>query len=302
MSTLDTVRFDLFPAPWGNEVPRGWRDLQGGRRETRGAEITATAYRILQHEESGLRVGGTPSEPEWLEVSLPRLLHETNGILLKPEEVPAAVERMRGLLADVVPATALSDLTRADLVNHFRFRPEDVIQAMRGLPHPKVRTKGREFFGTGLEWPGSKVHIRFYDKRAEQDGVPGDIMRLEFQLRGRKHLPAIWDGASFDCATLHGYYRRLVLQFEPRKLARPSDLAGFLAWLDRSGILVEEQRPLEVYLSLKSNAKYRQRLSAKVRAALVPELVLDFNRLLPAGGWPVWIDFEPLRKVIAEAG
>jgi hypothetical protein len=293
MSTLDTVRFDLKPAAWTGKLPPGWKDIRGTRSELHGTEKTDTGYRMLQHQTTGLRVGGSPSDALWLETSMPRLVHPSNGILLRPGQVPLAVERCRELLDAAAPASSLEEMTRADLALHFREHPDNVIQALRGLKHPKVRRAAREFFGTGLEWPGANVHARFYDKRMEQDRRPGDVMRLEFQVRGRKHLPAIWNGRDFDMATAHRSYRRLALGFQPRPLTRPADLAGFLAWLDRSNVLVRDERPAEVFLSMKSSVRYRQHLRAQMRRAIVPEFVLDFTRLIPETGSPEWIDCPP---------
>jgi hypothetical protein len=234
-----------------------------------------------------------------VETSLPRLLHPSNGILLKPSEMPASVSRLRNLLALAAPDAALGQMTRADLVLHFRMDPDDAIQAFRGIPHPKVRRAAREFFGTGLEWPGDHVHIRFYDKLREMEQRRGDIMRLEFQLRGRKQLPAIWDGSAFDMVTAHLFYRRLALGFEPRSLSRPSDLVGFLAWLERNAGTVKGQRPLDVYLAMKK-PEYGRQLRASVRRASVPELVLDFRELLEPDSLPDFIDCYPTPKPVLQ--
>jgi hypothetical protein len=248
---------------------------------------------MLQEPASGLRIGGDHAAPAWLEVSLPRVVHPSNGYLLRPEQTPAAVAAVRDMLATVAPGATLGDPTRLDLVAHLPIYPPDAIDSFRDLPHPKVRRRSREFFGSGLEWPGDGVHVRLYDKSLEQNGVRGDVTRLEFQLRRRKYLPSCWDGVNFDSLGLHHCYRRLALAFEPRRLVRPRGVSELLAWLTLEGVVVNGQRPLDAYLAGRSE-RQRRRILRAIQAAQVRYVALELDAMLPLGTWPEWIDVPPV--------
>jgi hypothetical protein len=293
VSTFDTVRFSLDGSGhWtdSHDLPEGWSNTDALFIE--GNEVRRS--RIRQHDATGLRIGGPPEGALWVEASLPRLVHPVNGILLKPDELPSAVASLKALVKQAAETSTLGDLTRCDLALNFLIEPSLAIRSLRGISHPRIRRAGKEFFDSGLDWPGHKVHARLYDKGLEQNGVRGGPMRLEFQLRGKSALPAVWNGTSLDASIAHQSYRRLALGFQPRPLAAPTSVIEFLAWLHESGVEIDGVRPLEVFIAMKACPRYRRRLRAKVLRAKAGQFVLDLDSLLPVEGFPDFHDCLPV--------
>lgn len=292
MTTLDTVRFDL-----GGR----WNGRKGDFKETIKATVETGldgeenrfSNRFFNNELTGLRIGGSLEAPLWCEVSLPRLLYGSNGRLLRPSDVPAAMDVLTGVLASVIDHVNYDRLTRCDIALHFPVRACESIAALRATRHPAVRSMPREFFETGLEWIGSQIVIRFYDKGVEQNGVTCDVMRLEFQLRGKalaKLAPLFMNGA-FDVDEVHRVFYNLVSKFRPRPLAKPATMTEFLALLNSENLsFMDGRRCLEVYLSMKSSARYRDQLRREVQRSRPPQFILDLQDYVPASGEPKFID------------
>jgi hypothetical protein len=297
MSTFDTVRWDLAVHPWGVNVPAGWAERTGTSSTIEsGKDQRLNHYKMLQHEQSGLRVGGDAYSARWLEVSLPRLLHGSNGYLLRPDQIPEAITRVQALLAQVAPNASLVELTRADLVVNLFVDRVASIAALRGVRHPRVRGYPKEYFETGLDWVGTRVVVRFYDKGAEMNSAPSDYMRLEFQLRAKAlaKAPCLWDGKTLIAENARTHYRELALGFEPKPVANPSSLLHFLALLHREQVQVLGQSAVEVYLATGKNEKYRRRVRAQIQGIEVPDFILYLPELLPIDAWPTFHDCLPL--------
>lgn len=304
---LDTVRFRVQNGQWlTGGAPVCWSEkaVQGVELPAGGDEIeqaAAESYfkRLFQHEASGMRLYGDQYEAHTLEVSLPRMLYGCNGRELRPEDAEGASSLLWSYLHGICPAATLPELTRCDLVKNFRGDPAKWVAMHRGIRHPRIRNSTHEWFGTGLTWPGSRIYVNLYDKRLELEGVPGDVMRLEFQLRSRETPRDVWNGRTFDVRRAYDRYRELACGFEPRPFVCVNTLGEFLAWLDKAGVLVDGLRPLEVYLSGRKRwARWKVRRQIEGIAALRKERVV-YSELLPSQGWPEWVDCVPAEEAVA---
>lgn len=218
-------------------------------------------------------------------------------------DIPGALNQARSLLGAVAENCSLAQLTRADITQHLEVDRMASLAALHGVRHPRVRSDPREFFGTGLEWCGSAIVIRYYDKSAEQNGVPGDLMRLEFQLRTKAlaKLPSLWDGKILNADAARQIYRLLSLEFKPQPVAQPGSLVEFLALLQRESVELCGRPAVEVFVSMKKTPKYQRWLRSQVMAADVPEFLLELDLLLPLDAWPKLVDCPPAEEVALAA-
>lgn len=287
---IDTVRFSIGPTDWSKEIlPAGWVEDAASKMRTICGDYEASGSRLCKHEPSGLRVGGSAEAAEWLEVSLPRLVYLHNGILLRPEDLPTAYAELKKLLTIAAPAASLKRLLRLDLVCQFAADIREWIPMLRNVQHPRVRRKAKEWFDSGLTWPGQYHHVNLYDKNLEKFKTPGNVARLEFQLKGRAIPEGLWTSEGFDFHACYGHYRKLCMGFAPVPLPAPSNLIEFLAWLDRSGCVVDGMRPVERFLASKSRAQ-QFKLRRALRSASYEVKRIDWAELLPASSFPAWVD------------
>lgn len=269
---IDTIRIALAVGSWAHlpDIDSGWdiNDTQAGTRKfivkERSDRYNVERKLWLTHRATGLRVWGTDLVPEWLEVSLPRVLHGRNASLIKNDfELCEAFLALQELLLQVrVPLPSESSTvlfspflkcTRLDLCWHFKGLIQEWIESFRLSGHPRVRRPLEIFSGTGLVWPGSGVRIRMYDKRREVYRKAGDIVRVEHQLRGMilKDLGL----RLFDEAWLGGFerlwsiFKDLTLPFNPEMRHEVSTLAEILALGESLGVKFGVQSPFELWAS-----------------------------------------------------
>jgi hypothetical protein len=120
--------------------------------------------------------------------------------------------------------------------------------------------------------------------------IPGDVVRLEFQLKKRRGVPdGLWNGSNFDFRACYSHYRHLALGFMPRALPTPQNWPEFLAWIHASRVTVDGIRPLDAWLAGK-NDRSRRRIKAQVRRSVCQEQRVSFAELLPADVYPEWVD------------
>lgn len=266
---IDTIRFKLAPCSWVDldAVPDTW-DIKDGESCSRRFNKTEKRQqfgvdtgRMLMHRETGLRVAGSCLVPEWLEVSLPRVYHGRNGLLLENDtEVYGALLQLEKLLrqvalisapADLKPFAIFAKITRLDLCWQFVGKIETWIQAFRYNKHPNVRRPTVQHNGSGLVFPGVGMHIRFYDKRKEVYRRPGDIVRVECQMRGSKLRE--FGLTNFEESFLGGFsrlwsiFKDIILKFNPDQLTEISTVAELLSMLEASDVKIGTQTPFEIW-------------------------------------------------------
>lgn len=291
---IDTIRLKLLSVDGWKDPGSGW-SFQRGEKLMQDAESggpVETSYRMFQHEESGFRIGGSDSAPRWAEVSLPRLVYGSNGILLKQEDCASASAAVRDLVHMCVQKPEFQGVSRLDLVGQFQGDLRQWNEGLRRVPHRRVRRSGLEFFDSGLVWPGKKLHVRLYDKGLEQTGKRSSCVRLEFQARD-KLIPACCgpeNGLSIDYEGAYAAYRRFCLGFNPKVVPVIGKLVDLLSWCNLCGFEHDGMTPTEMYLRALSDRQQR-RLRAQLSAVELRYFEIDWNRLVPESGDAPFIDF-----------
>lgn len=274
---IDTVRFKLFASPF-KSTPFGWEVKEGTWISDIDGEVIS--WKQCQHKETGLRLYGTEGMAQSLEVSLPKVMHGCNGILLRLKEINTAYRAALDLATEAVMRPDPESITRYDLVLHFHGPACDYLASLRGLKHKKVRNRCCEFFGSGLEWPGRYVHIRLYDKKLELEGSPGMVQRLEFQLRGSS-MRDVWSSRSgFDPESCYKQYRDLCDGFASRSVPRFGSVNDLLAFLLKNEVVVNGVDPVERYLACRSN-RQRYRINKDLNSVRLDYFSANFTDNLP---------------------
>lgn len=241
---VDTIRAGFF-GEWRPSAHDGW-DVRVTRRiKGDGEAAWEGVERLMVHRDSGMRVGGTEEFSLWLEVSLPRMIHGTNAMMIRDQgQLDEAIERLLAAAREVsVPLSAVmgAALSRVDLCAQFRFPPDLMILAHREAVHPCFRRRPDHYRGGSLRFVGSERVCKFYDKLHEMSRQPGDVVRVEWELRSRAlardfgREPVVLGGLRID--DCYQTFRRLCLAFEPAPppAARPS-VADMLTVGIRDGV------------------------------------------------------------------
>lgn len=291
---IDTVRFHTGGSWRDSFTPSGWsittneKDIDGRKDRSR----------FCFHEDTGLRVTGSPAGPSLVECSLPRILHGSNGRLIRdPHDLQQAVAKVLDMVSKVVESPDAGKLTRLDTVWQFKGDPASWITSLGCARHPSIRSEPQHFFGQSVSWVGTTMCLRIYDKRQETFGKPGDVVRVESQVRGKtlKQLQPVvgsslaqlqWDGC---WKVLRAVVTELPA-FKIRDTSRPLSLAGFLAYLQVNKVMVGDQHAEDAYLLARSTRQQR-RLRAMMSTASREELItVDPAALFPEVGPPEVVD------------
>lgn len=293
---IDTVRIGLLGLGGWQQAPSSSWTFSSGRKLVQegieGASVE-TSYRMFQHEASGLRVGGGEESPRWVEVSLPRLVYGSNGILLKESDCAVAAERVQELVSQCVSRPQFLELSRVDLVGQFSGDLRQWNEAFRRVPHQRIRRTGLEFFDSGLVWPGKHLHVRLYDKGLEQLGRRSNCVRLEFQTRGKlvPHSVLNADRLKIDYHKAYESFRKLCLGFSPKVVPIIGKIADLLAWCNACGFQNDGMTPTELYLRSLSHRQQR-RLRAQLSLVELRHFRIDWDSLVPESAPPSFVDFE----------
>lgn len=223
-------------------------------------------------------------------VSLPRLLHGSNGYLIKSQvELEAALVLLiekAGELGN--PSVPDYHFTRVDLVWQFAGDTADYIQAHRSARHPRIRKDSAIYEGRSLAFNGSEMRICIYDKVKKQTRRNGNIVRVEIQLTGGRLIEELGDGnrvTSLSFGACYTAYRRILLGFTPSAVPRASGIAELLAIGERSGWQAGGASAFEIYTAGMSSRQIR-RIQHDM-ASLRPTVHnIDWAQLLPADAPP----------------
>ncbi|MCG3777124.1 MAG: hypothetical protein JW395_4000 [Nitrospira sp.] len=306
---LDTIRLKpnrLFHQDITDHLPDGWKsaDTLYNRSVTRNSGTAGCNRILLTHKLTGMRVGGSRSTATWLEVSLPRLLHGHNGRLIaNQKELDDALAKLNNLVGQVcLPAInkAEDKFTRVDLVLQFRDNPAAFKAAHRNCRHSWIRREAGEYDGESIYWKGADMTVRIYDKQLEQRGQPGNIVRVEVELRRealKKAFFGMRDSPEFEWRELtslsfgrcYEVYREIMCGFRPARLRRMSSMAEFLAMADQAGWKWEGVPAFDLWRIDK--CAHHVRRVRKEMARLRPHIHhIDWEVLLPEDEFPPLVE------------
>jgi hypothetical protein len=293
---IDTVRL-FFPHECHPDLHSDW-DLTthtSDKIRADGHPAQTVGFTYL-HRPTRLRARGRDQMIEWVETSLSRLLFGHNGRLITSQkEIDQAMLRLSRLLKQVgTQRTALRYFTRVDLVWQFRGDPNAFIIAHRNCRHRSIRKDAGSFDHNSLFWKGSNMRVSMYDKAREQTGKPGDVVRVEVQLRGQRLKTALGDGekvTGLDLDLCYQAYRQILLGFTPPALPLIGTVAELLALGERHHWTAHGVPAFDLWARGKS-ARQVSRVRQQM-AALRPEVhEIDWEALLPARSLPPIVDVD----------
>ncbi|MBA2269126.1 MAG: hypothetical protein H0W20_00815 [Chthoniobacterales bacterium] len=140
----------------------------------------------------------------------------------------------------------------------------------------------------GLEWRGS-TRITMYDKVLKQTKRPGNVIRLEVELRGKKLAQLLNSGipvTSLDFRVCYGAYRRIVQMFRPIASPQCRDTLDLIAF-------TAQRYSIDLWPHWKTVYKNRQSANRARRRLLGLKLSyykIDWATLLPNSRPRVRID------------
>lgn len=292
MPMLDTVTmFRPFrlqaPGP-----PTGWQHTRySGSRSGSPASVESFD---LDDPTTGYHAHGKLGEIRYHRASLPRLLHGSNGRLIKNQaELDSALALLAANAGQLgYCASPSHHYTRVDLVWQFRGDPAQFVQAHRVCRHPRIRSNPIRYEERSIAFAGSEMRISIYDKVRERFGRDGNIVRVEVQLRGGRLEEELGDGdrvTHLDFAACYQAYRRILLGFQPSTIPVVSSIGRLLALGEREGWQSGGVPCFDLYTA--GLCKRQVHRIRKEIASLRPELFsLDWEQLLPADGPPPVIE------------
>ena len=294
---IDTVRFSqtwkLRP-----DIPQTWKSTTHTYDHVDETQTHVARRRwLLTHDPTGLRAVGSGSTIEYVECSLPRLLHGTNGMLLRDQlEIDLALQKLDLLLDEVGdPLDNTRSFTRLDLVWQFRGDPGLFINAHRNCRHKNIRAEPLCYERGSLTWAGSQIRIRFYDKLRQMTKKPGDVIRVEVQLRGSLLRERFGSGSplmDLDFDECYKVYRQVLLGFCPSPVAKVSKFAHLLATGMREGWNSNGIGIFDLHTQHLSD-KQRRRLQKEIAILRADAFQVDWSELLPQDGRPEPVEIEP---------
>lgn len=291
---IDTVRLKVL-APWnGSTIPSGWVVSEGAKVDTGNGRMAN--YRAMCDVRTGFRISGTATDATAVEVSLPRLLHGSNGALLKSEDevkeafrlMGARMEKALKLESDYRPAiTRLDAAWNCEIDGGVR----TVIRSVENARHANVRRATVVYKGESIHWPGTNCRVRIYDKGKEVLGRESNVVRFEAQFREKWVKPF---NENPECMGQAAYQalREAVLKLQVVEEPRFGDLASLFAYMEQDGVRDSQGRDvLAIYRAgLSRSARYR--IDAQIRAARVNYSKVIFSSLFPAGALPPVVEIR----------
>ncbi len=223
--------------------------------------------------------------------SLPRLLFGHNGRLIQNQaQIDAALDLMRAKAGELgsPPATADLRFVRADLVWQFSIDPAQVVLAHRNSRHPRIRSNPIRYEDRSIVFAGRERRVSFYDKVLERFKHPGNVLRVEVQLRGQVLKDQLGDGDAvthLDFNACYRVYREILLGFEPSPVPQVTKIAHLLAIGEKEGWQSNGVTSFQLYTAGESARTVRRlkRQMALLRPAIFQ---IHWRELLPEGGPP----------------
>ena len=251
----------------------------------------------LDEAATGFHVHGEGDKLLYFRVSLSRLLHGENGLLLENQtEVDAAMN----LLWDKIAAlgSILSGdfwFTRIDLVWQFRGDTSSFVRAHRLCRHPLIRADFVCYGPRSCALKGKEMRISIYDKTRERFKYDGDVVRIEIKLSGDRLKQFLGQGekvTSLNFDACYDAYRDIMRGFQPAAMPIVKSRASFLAIAERADWNFNGVSAFELYTAgMSSRQIFRLR---KDMQGLCPSVFeIDWSELLPADEPPPPVELFP---------
>ena len=311
---IDTIRGTLevpFKISAMADIPEEWE-----YKKVRTTENDrATTTHLFYHKPTGLRLHGRTwyndqeygYEPKYVdgtpictsvEVAMPRLIHESNSVLISDEDMlHDAYSSLKYLMIQVLEYDQLPRYTRVDLVWQFRGNMIDYINSFRSVRHPNIRGGQIIYEGETIQWKGHRLDILMYDKLKEK-GIrwkqDTSTVRVEVRLRNQtKNIqeqltkPCI-GGRELDFEKCYTRYRDTLLQLEPKAIETYKKKGAYevLAYVKAHGVTDHQGRPLLDMATQNLTRSGRYAMIKKLEGLVAKHRMVTFRKLLPEQQMP----------------
>lgn len=246
----------------------------------------AASHRIL-----GIFIRGDGSYITSVKVSLPRLVHGDNAQLIQNQhEADQALETLQDIVGEIADTSRGSNhFTRVDLCWQFEHDPAALIRAHRHCVYPRCKLSKREFGDRSAAWEYSGKRIVMYDKSLQRTGRPGNVVRVEVQLRKeplKNFLGEDGQVRTLDFERCYHVFRRVLTTFAPSvNVHSPRNIYEALAILEREASEAGRDSPLSLVLDT-MNARTGREWRRLITAALLRLEHFQWEQELPESGPP----------------
>lgn len=181
----------------------------------------------------------------YAQASLPRVLFGNNGsVIAWQHEIDEALATLNKALDLISRRVSKGEVfTRVDLVWQFDVQPSEFHRALLYVRHPLIRQNPIDYGNKGLEWRsrsrGAGCKIVGYDKLLKDTKTPGNVTRLEVQLRGSRLKQLVGSGASvtrLDFAQCYQAYRTIIQKFRPKPVPKIAAVVDLIAYANTLGV------------------------------------------------------------------
>lgn len=307
---IDTVRFGLL-GTWNSDPfvgpIKGHCDLgdypyhcfevfTNNRQKRRGSGAAEGEPQVFAVDRMlGMRIEGTREGPEWLEVSLPRLVYGSNGHLLtNDEEITRALGRLVYHLHQVARDARLIQLRRLDLCWQFEIDCGAYLRAASGLSWGLCRQTPMVYPGESVTWRGTGSSLCLYDKGLEAEREAGGPLRAEVRFKTKADCAVRGFRWAEDLAFSRCYaaYRAELLKVptvrlvDQHTLRGSPTLPGYLAVLEQAGARLGDELAADWYLARVPDRTRRRLRAEMARQRGLGWVEVDWASRLPENGPP----------------
>lgn len=321
---IDTIRGNLeipFKMEALREAPENWEYQRNRKTDVKGSKTTHLFY----HKPTGLRLHGKTwmnsqeyiREPKYqdgeaictsVEVAMPRLVHDSNGILLSNEqELEEAYSCLKYLMRQILEYDQTPELTRVDLVWQFRGDMQDWINSFRQVTHPNIRGGQIIYEGETIQWKGHRLDICIYDKLREKkiNFKRGQgVVRAEVRLRNQKKEIAkltkpVLGGREIDFDKAYNRFRIELTKLEGKKLPSYGMKGAYaaLAMAKAHGMTSPDGVPLVDIARQGLTRQGQHKMLKKLNDLVQKHKMVSFRKLLPVTHHPEVVNVYPKHEV-----
>jgi hypothetical protein len=256
------------------------------------AEKTGSFWWIhgLQHIATGLRAAIPPNCAfAIVEVSLPRISKPRRGnsdLITSDKEIQRAFRKIPGLVREVfdVPANSAFEIRRVDIAWQLKGRIQNFILGHWNLRHPEINKTARIYVDESIYWLGDEMLIRIYDKVLKDTKRPGNIVRVEVELKKRKLHAEFSPKATLQnltCSNCLKVLRRKLRQFQPRAVVQIKSRGDFLYHAIVEKWKIKDRDASDFILNSYGHKKSRTRALKSVQRHKLKACKIDWQRLVP---------------------
>lgn len=278
-----------------------------------------------RHQPSGLMATGIKGVITRIHCSLPKVLHGTNGICLKYDELGLACDRVDRLLSEIsLEEERTWELLRWDFAIQIRCDVPRTIALYRQAKHREIRRSSTMYFKedtrqlNSIQWCGKDVSISLYDKGAELNSKSkgtrfpkGEVLRLEVSLKNKaaikKKIPA---SPSAEVRKLFpnqpvqfhlpGYFvawrifREVICQLDPppTESIGQFSLLGLIAECERADLMLSNGMTALEWYGRHRDPDTLRKTCKKVEGLKRSEIGWRLDRALPLNAPPELVDLH----------